>query len=297
MTKNAIEQKRIDAKTIAMDLLVDLIAGIAFGVSVNVFTAPNHIAPGGVTGFATLMNYIFGVPIGFMSFCINVPLLLIGVRVLGKEFFFRTLKSVVIINFSVDVIVPMMVQGYVYTGEKMMAGLMGGVLMGVCVGSVLQRGSTSGGLDIVGRVVRKKMPQFSIGKIMFAGDFTILVVSMLVYKNIESGLNGLICIFVSSKVVDYLLYGMEKGMMLYVVSDKAEEIAREIMSNIVRGATLIEAEGAYSHDPKKVVLCAIKDHQYPEVKKLIKQIDPNAFLMVNDAHDILGSGFSDMNAD
>lgn len=297
MTKNAIVQKQNMAKTIAMDLLVDLIAGIAFGISVNVFTAPNHIAPGGVTGFATLMNYIFGVPIGLMSFCINVPLLLIGVRVLGKEFFFRTLKSVVIINFSVDVIVPMMVQGYVYTGEKIMAGLMGGVLMGVCVGSVLQRGSTSGGLDIVGRVVRKKMPQFSIGKIMFAGDFTILVVSMLVYKNIESGLNGLICIFVSSKVVDYLLYGMEKGMMLYVISDKAEEIAREIMSSIVRGATMIQAEGAYSRDPKKVVLCAIKEHQYPEVKKLIKQIDPNAFLMVNDAHDILGSGFNDMNAD
>lgn len=297
MTKNAIVQKQNMAKTIAMDLLIDLIAGIAFGISVNVFTAPNHIAPGGVTGFATLMNYIFGVPIGLMSFCINVPLLLIGVRVLGKEFFFRTLKSVVIINFSVDVIVPMMVQGYVYTGEKIMAGLMGGVLMGVCVGSVLQRGSTSGGLDIVGRVVRKKMPQFSIGKIMFAGDFTILVVSMLVYKNIESGLNGLICIFVSSKVVDYLLYGMEKGMMLYVISDKAEEIAREIMSSIVRGATMIQAEGAYSRDPKKVVLCAIKEHQYPEVKRLIKQIDPNAFLMVNDAHDILGSGFNDMNAD
>ena len=297
MTKNAIVQKQNMAKTIAMDLLIDLIAGIAFGISVNVFTAPNHIAPGGVTGFATLMNYIFGVPIGLMSFCINVPLLLIGVRVLGKEFFFRTLKSVVIINFSVDVIVPMMVQGYVYTGEKIMAGLMGGVLMGVCVGSVLQRGSTSGGLDIVGRVVRKKMPQFSIGKIMFAGDFTILVVSMLVYINIESGLNGLICIFVSSKVVDYLLYGMEKGMMLYVISDKAEEIAREIMSSIVRGATMIQAEGAYSRDPKKVVLCAIKEHQYPEVKRLIKQIDPNAFLMVNDAHDILGSGFNDMNAD
>ena len=297
MTKNAIVQKQNMAKTIAMDLLIDLIAGIAFGISVNVFTAPNHIAPGGVTGFATLMNYIFGVPIGLMSFCINVPLLLIGVRVLGKEFFFRTLKSVVIINFSVDVIVPMMVQGYVYTGEKIMAGLMGGVLMGVCVGSVLQRGSTSGGLDIVGRVVRKKMPQFSIGKIMFAGDFTILVVSMLVYKNIESGLNGLICIFVSSKVVDYLLYGMEKGMMLYVISDKAEEIAREIMSSIVRGATMIQAEGAYSRDPKKVVLCAIKEHQYPEVKRLNKQIDPNAFLMVNDAHDILGSGFNDMNAD
>ena len=297
MTKNAIVQKQNMAKTIAMDLLIDLIAGIAFGISVNVFTAPNHIAPGGVTGFATLMNYIFGVPIGLMSFCINVPLLLIGVRVLGKEFFFRTLKSVVIINFSVDVIVPMMVQGYVYTGEKIMAGLMGGVLMGVCVGSVLQRGSTSGGLDIVGRVVRKKMPQFSIGKIMFAGDSTILVVSMLVYKNIESGLNGLICIFVSSKVVDYLLYGMEKGMMLYVISDKAEEIAKEIMSSIVRGATMIQAEGAYSRDPKKVVLCAIKEHQYPEVKRLIKQIDPNAFLMVNDAHDILGSGFNDMNAD
>lgn len=266
MVNSQLVQKESKLKTIAVDLLFDLIAGIAFGVSVNVFTAPNHIAPGGVTGFATLMNYIFGVPIGLMSFMINVPLLLSGVKILGKEFFVKTFKSVVIINFSVDVIVPFITQGYVYQGEKMMAGLMGGVLMGTCIGLVLQRGSTSGGLDIVGRMVKKQMPQFSIGKIMFAGDFTILVVSMLVYKNIESGLNGLICIFVSSKIVDYLLYGMEKGMMLYVVSDKAEEIATAIMSNIVRGATLLNAEGAYSHDPKKVVLCAIRDHQYPGVK-------------------------------
>lgn len=297
MVNSQLVQKESKLKTIAVDLLFDLIAGIAFGVSVNVFTAPNHIAPGGVTGFATLMNYIFGVPIGLMSFMINVPLLLSGVKILGKEFFLKTFKSVVIINFSVDVIVPFITQGYVYQGEKMMAGLMGGVLMGTCIGLVLQRGSTSGGLDIVGRMVKKQMPQFSIGKIMFAGDFTILVVSMLVYKNIESGLNGLICIFVSSKIVDYLLYGMEKGMMLYVVSDKAEEIATAIMSNIVRGATLLNAEGAYSHDPKKVVLCAIRDHQYPGVKRLVKQIDPNAFMMVNDTHDILGSGFNDINAD
>ena len=297
MVNSQLVQKESKLKTIAVDLLFDLIAGIAFGVSVNVFTAPNHIAPGGVTGFATLMNYIFGVPIGLMSFMINVPLLLSGVKILGKEFFVKTFKSVVIINFSVDVIVPFITQGYVYQGEKMMAGLMGGVLMGTCIGLVLQRGSTSGGLDIVGRMVKKQMPQFSIGKIMFAGDFTILVVSMLVYKNIESGLNGLICIFVSSKIVDYLLYGMEKGMMLYVVSDKAEEIATAIMSNIVRGATLLNAEGAYSHDPKKVVLCAIRDHQYPGVKRLVKQIDPNAFMMVNDTQDILGSGFNDINAD
>ena len=284
MVNSQLVQKESKLKTIAVDLLFDLIAGIAFGVSVNVFTAPNHIAPGGVTGFATLMNYIFGVPIGLMSFMINVPLLLSGVKILGKEFFVKTFKSVVIINFSVDVIVPFITQGYVYQGEKMMAGLMGGVLMGTCIGLVLQRGSTSGGLDIVGRMVKKQMPQFSIGK-------------MLVYKNIESGLNGLICIFVSSKIVDYLLYGMEKGMMLYVVSDKAEEIATAIMSNIVRGATLLNAEGAYSHDPKKVVLCAIRDHQYPGVKRLVKQIDPNAFMMVNDTHDILGSGFNDINAD
>ena len=106
MVNSQLVQKESKLKTIAVDLLFDLIAGIAFGVSVNVFTAPNHIAPGGVTGFATLMNYIFGVPIGLMSFMINVPLLLSGVKILGKEFFVKTFKSVVIINFSVGVIVP-----------------------------------------------------------------------------------------------------------------------------------------------------------------------------------------------
>lgn len=297
MTKSGMIKQESKAKTLIVDLLVDLIAGLSFGISVNVFTAPNHIAPGGVTGFATLMNYIFGVPIGLMSFMINVPLLLMGVKILGKSFFLKTFKSVVIINFAVDVLAPALTRGYVYQGEKIMAGLMGGVLMGVCIGLVLQRGSTTGGLDIVGRMLKKKMPQFSIGKIMFAGDFTILAFSMLVYRNIESGLNGLICIFVSSKILDYLLYGMDKGMMLYVVSDRSEEISKAIMAEMVRGATLLHAEGAYSHDPKKVVLCAIRDHQYPAVKRLVQQIDPNAFMMVNDTHDILGSGFNDIGAE
>ena len=187
MTNIGTIQKENKWKTLAIDMLVDLIAGTAFGISVNVFTAPNHIAPGGVTGFATLMNYIFGIPIGLMSFLINVPLLLIGVKVLGKDFFFRTFKSVVIINFAVDVIAPALTRGYVYTGEKIMAGLMGGVLMGACIGMVLQRGSTTGGLDVVSRVVKKKMPQFSIGKIMFAGDFTILAGDFLEDRTVVDG--------------------------------------------------------------------------------------------------------------
>lgn len=251
------ETKLQKSKELIFDILFDMAAGILFGISVNVFTAPNHIAPGGVTGFSTLMNYIFGFPIGGVAVCINVPLLLIAYRFLGKGFVLRTLKTVVIMNFFVDIGVPSITQ-YIYTGEKMVAGLMGGVLMGASIGLVLSRGSTTGGLDVVGRLLKMKMPHLSIGKMLFVGDFVVLFCSVFVYGNIESGIYGLICIYASSKMVDSLLYGMDKGKLIYVVSTQSNAIAKEIFKAIGRGATLLDGHGSYRNEERQVLMCAVQ---------------------------------------
>lgn len=290
------ETKLQKSKEFIFDILFDMAAGILFGISVNVFTAPNHIAPGGVTGFSTLMNYIFGFPIGGVAVCINVPLLLIAYRFLGKGFVLRTLKTVVIMNFFVDIGVPSITQ-YIYTGEKMVAGLMGGVLMGASIGLVLSRGSTTGGLDVVGRLLKMKMPHLSIGKMLFVGDFVVLFCSVFVYGNIESGIYGLICIYASSKMVDSLLYGMDKGKLIYVVSTQSNAIAKEIFKAIGRGATLLDGHGSYRNEERQVLMCAVRDNQYPKVKKAVYRVDPQAFVIVSEATDILGLGFRKIDED
>lgn len=277
------------AKELATDILFDLVGGVVYAVSVNVFTAPNHIAPGGVTGFATLMNYVFGIPIGVMSLMINIPLLLVALRFLGKGFFLRTLKTVFVMTTMVDSL-PLLIS-YTYEGERILAGLMGGVLTGLSIALPLMRGSTTGGFDVVSRLVKLRMPHFSIGRLLFIADFTVILVSMLVYGNIESGLYGLIAIFACSRMVDSVLYGMDKGKMIHVISNKSAEVAKEIYNTIGRGATLLDAHGSYKNEARQVLLCAVRDHQYPLVKKAVYRVDPQAFVMVNEATDILGLGF------
>lgn len=288
--------KQQRTKEFLLDILFDMVGGVFFGLSVNVFTAPNHIAPGGVTGFATLMNYLFDLPIGGVAICINVPLLLLAYRLLGKGFVLRTLKTVLIMNFFVDIGIPSVTQ-YVYSGENIVAGLLGGVLMGASIGVVLTRGSTTGGLDVVGRLLKLKIPHLSIGRMLFVGDFVVLLVSVVVYGNIESGIYGLICIYASSKMVDSLLYGMDKGKLIHVVSTKSEEIAKEIFSTIGRGATLLDGHGSYKNDERKVLMCAVRDNQYPRVKKAVYRVDPQAFVIVSEASDILGLGFRKIEED
>ncbi len=286
-----MDSKKI--QRIAVDVLFDVMAGLIFGVSVNFFTAPNHIAPGGITGISTLINYLFHIPIGTMSFLLNVPLMLIAFRYLGKSFSVHTLKSMTIISFSVDLVA--MVFGALgisgYQGDRILAGLMGGVMTGLALSLVFLRGSTTGGLDIVSRLLKKKFPHISIGHLLFAADFCVLSISVLVYGNIESGLYGLITIFASSRMVDMVLYGGDRGKNMMIVTQHPHEMAKGIKDAVNRGVTLMHAEGSYSGTPLKVVMCALRDNQYPIVKKLVYEIDPQAFLIVNEASEILGYGF------
>ena len=286
-------------KTLLGDLLFDVLAGIIAGISINFFTAPNQIAPGGVTGISTLINYLTGFPIGTMSFLLNVPLMLIAFKCLGKRFSVVTLKSMTIVSFSVDIVawVFQQLNVTVYAGDRILAGIMGGVLTGFAMALVFMRGSTTGGLDIITRLLKKKFPHMSMGNLQFAEDACVLIVSMLVYGNLESGLYGLITIFTCSKMVDAVLYGGDKGKSVLIMSSKPEEIAKAINNDVRRGVTLLSGQGAYSEQERKIVLCAVRDNQYPMVKKVVHAIDPTAFIIVNEASEILGTGFRPINSE
>ena len=286
-------------KTLLGDLLFDIAGSLLIGMSVNFFTAPNHMAPGGVTGIATLINYLFGIPIGTMSFLINVPLMLIAFKYLGRRFSLYTLKSMTILSFAVDAVAVFMsltgLEGY--SGDPLLASLMGGVLTGLGLALIFLRGSTTGGLDIVARLAKKKFPHISVGRLLFMADACVLISSVVIYGNIESGLCGLVCIFANSRMLDTVLYGGDKGKAIMIISDKSKEIATVINKDVRRGVTLLSGQGAYSEQERKIVLCAVRDNQYPAVKKVVHTIDPNAFIIVNTASEILGTGFRPIELD
>jgi len=280
-------------KTLLMDILFDIAGSMLIGISVNCFTAPNHMAPGGVTGIATLINYLTDMPIGTVSFLINVPLMIIAFKYLGVRFSAYTLKSMTILSLCVDLVGIIMEQiGYAgYIGNPLLASLAGGVITGTGLALVFLRGSTTGGLDIVSRLLKKKYPHMSMGRLLFLADFCVLASSVVIYGNIESGLYGIICIFANSRMLDTVLYGGDKGKSIMIVSEKYYEIAKAINNEVNRGVTLLSGQGAYSEQDRKVILCAVRHNQYPSVKRVVHNIDPNAFIIVNEATEILGMGF------
>lgn len=276
------------SREFAVDLFYDIIGSFLYAFAVNMFTAPNHIAPGGITGIATLINYLTGAPIGTVGMLFNIPLLIISYKLLSKQITLKTLKSIMVVTVMLDIVT---VNIKPYNGDKLLACIFAGVMMGAGLGTIFLRGSTTGGADIINRLIRKKLPHVSIGRLSLCFDCVVLSLSAIVYGSLESALYAMIAIFVESRMVDSLLYGLDKGKMLYIISDKSKEIGKTITTELGRGATLLTATGVYSEQQRQVLMCAVRNHQYPAVKRIAHRIDPYSFLIVTDAEEILGEGF------
>ncbi|WP_312642123.1 YitT family protein [Hydrogenoanaerobacterium sp.] len=280
--------KKINPKELAGDLICDAACGILNGISVAMFTAPNHIAPGGVTGIATIINYLSGLPIGTVAMLINIPLLLVAYKILGKRFTLLTLKSTFIMSFFIDLCAVVLPP---YRGNLLLAAMFGGAAGGIGLGLVFMRGSTTGGTDIMCRLAKLKYPHLPFGKVLLILDGVVILAAALVYRNMESALYALITILASSKMIDMILYGMDKGKVVYVVSTSTREIAKAIIEEMDRSATLLKSVGAYSQKDQEMLMCAVRDEQYPTLKKIVLRVDKNAFMIVADAGEILGEGW------
>ncbi len=273
-----------------IDIFVIIIASGIYSLGVHYFTAPNNIAPGGVTGIATIISSVSGFSVGILYGIINLPLLIIGFIFLGRSMMVKTIISVAVITVATDFLFSGLP---VYTGDKMLAAVFGGLLFGIGLGLVYYREGTTGGTDITNRIIHMKVPHISLGKIMVIVDAFIIAFAVFVYKNIESGLYAVITIFVCSKVVDLILYGNLEGKLLLIFSDKHEEITERILKEHHRGVTLLSGVGAYSGNEKKVICCAVQKNQYVKIKRIVSRIDQRAFIVITNAGEVLGEGFSE----
>lgn len=275
-------------RKLAVDIVYDIASALFFAVGLSCFSAPNQIAPGGASGVAVLVRHLVGLPLGTVTLLINIPLLLLAWRFLGRSFTLKTLKTVAIQTVMLNYVAPYFP---IYQGEHIIAGLFGGVFIGVALALVFMRGSTTGGGDIVSRLTQLRFRHVPIGKMMLAFDMLVLVASMLVFRNIEAGLYGLISIYATSRVVDGMLYGLDNGKVLLVISPQQKEIANQILEKLGRGVTFLEGQGAYSGQQRQVLMCAVRSPEYHSVEEIIRGLDPDAFVLTLEAGEIQGEGF------
>ncbi len=277
-------------KTALLDVFTIIVSGFIFSLGLESFTAPNGIAPGGASGACVALSHITGISEGVLYFVVNVPLIVIGFIFLGKKLMLKTLLSIVTITLATDYVFVYLPD---YKGDPILAAIFGGVLIGVGLGLCYHREGTSGGTDILNRLIYKRLPYVSIGVITFATDFAVVLFAAVVFKSVESALYAIIAIFVSSKVIDIIVYGSYEGKMLLIFTDKHEEIAKKITGS-GRGVTFLQGKGAYSGKDKQVICCAVRKNDYVRIKRYVKEVDSSAFMIITSAKEVLGKGFNEI---
>jgi len=282
-------EKKFNLKELSLDILFDIIAGFLQAIGLHCFINSIDIAPGGATGLAIIFNRLTGLPIGTLNFMINVPLLIASWIWLGKSMTLKTFKTVAIISFIIDVIVTPYVP--IYVGDKIISCIAGAVLVGASLAVVFVRGSTTGGGDIMAKLLQKFRPHLPTNTAIMMTDFVIIGTSILVFRNIDAGLYGLLNMYLGSYIIELMLYGPNKSTMITVMSSHVEEIAEELMDFLERGCTYYKSEGAFSKREGKTLICVVDKKQFHKAKKIIYGIDPTAFLIVSEAKEVYGEGF------
>lgn len=289
--EKAVKQKR--SLKWLLDIPLIILGAIIYSAGINCFTAPNDIAPGGVSGLATVISYLTDhkVTIGLVFGLVNIPLVIAGFIKLGKPMMLRTVLAVAVTTMCTDFFSTLFP---VYVGDRIIAAVFGGVLIGAGLGIVYNREGTTGGTDIINKIIQKAKPHLSLGFIMMMTDAAVVLISILAFGNLESGLYAIITIFVSSRLMDYILYGGREGKAVLIFSEKSDEIGQAIINNISRGATYLKGEGVYTGKDKNVICCAVHKNEYAKLKRIVKEYDPNAFIITATADEVLGNGFIDI---
>lgn len=268
-----------------------ILGAACFGLSFNLFLEPNGITCGGISGVALIVIEIFDfkhITVGFLSFLFNIPLFFFGYRQIGKHFFFGSLLGMAASSVFLDLFAAVLPT--VQT-EPLLAAIFGGCLLGIGLGFVFAAGASTGGGDIAARLLKQKFRNFPIGKLLLTLDLIIAVATALVYREFNSMLFSFVTLYLCSALLDKVVYGLEYAKVALIVSEQYEKIAHEVAEKLERGVTLLHGEGYFTRNEKQVLLSAVKRKQLAQLKELVMEIDPDAFVILLDAHQVLGDGF------
>ncbi len=282
-----MDKKKV--RNLAIDLLADVVGSLFIAVGIYNFAAASEFPVTGVSGVALVFYYYWHLPIGTVTMILNIPIILICGRILGLSFMLKSLKTMLISMFFMDVIAPLLP---VFQGDLMLSCICMGIFSGLGYALIFMRNSSTGGTDFITMSIRAKKPHLSLGKIIMVLDCTVLVVTgFLMGGHVESIIYGLIGTAIVSFVVDKVIYGLDAGKVTLIVTDHGQEVSDKIHELTERGATILKGAGSYSKNDKQIVFCACSYKQMHVVQKAVKEVDENAFMVIMEANEVRGEGF------
>lgn len=277
------------------DTLRDAVGALLVAIGVYTFAAFADIAPGGVSGIALIIHYFVPrLPIGSISLILNIPLLFIALRFLSRKFLLRTFRSLVVLAFFMDVVMPLFPHYQTTDSTRAIASIFAGVFTGAGLAVVYGNASCTGGTDLLTMSMKKVRPHLSLGSITMIIDGIIILAGGLVYGNVNAVLYGFLFTYVSAEIMDKMMYGVVSGKMALIITQDSKPIAKAIDSQIARGSTILQAKGSYSGQPKEIILSAMSRQQLPTLRKVLKTTDPNALLIILEYNEVFGSGFQSL---
>lgn len=279
------------------------IGSIITAASINAFMVPYKIAPGGVSGIATVIYYLTNgkLSVGATMLFLNIPLFILGMRFIGRQFILKTLYGTILLSVLIDSTEPVteyFVQNFLtrfgeqpYSPDLLLYSIFGGFLMGIGLGLVFKSGATTGGTDLAARIVNHFIPVFTMGQTLLFIDASVIVIAAGAFKSFQLALYAIVTLYISSKVIDAILEGVNFAKALFIISDSPDEIAQSILKDIDRGVTSLKGTGMYTGNDKEVLFCVVHRGQLPLLKKIVKETDQRAFVVLTDIREVVGEGF------
>lgn len=286
--KDKLLERRSSALRLLRDYALIALGCLIFALGFDLFMEPHSINVGGVSGVAMLLVEVTGIgSVGVFTVLLNVPLFLMGYKVLGKRFFFGSLFGMLASSLFLDVcsIIP------APQTETLLGALFGGVLSGVGIGLVFMGHASTGGSDIIARLLKRKFRDLKMGKLMLMVDLVIVAFTGVVFRDISKALYSVVILYVSAEVMDAILYGLDYSTVALIITERYDEVYAAIGNQLDRGATFLDGRGGYTGAPKTVIMTAVSRRQVSDLKQLVQSIDPNAFMILQEAHQVLGEGF------
>lgn len=267
------------------------IGAILYAAAIGMFLDPNSLAPGGVTGISIILSRLIPVETGTLILLFNIPILILGTWKFGFRFIVSTIYCILIISPMTNFFTA---KFGALTEDSFLAGLAGGALLAVGMGTVFRAKATTGGIDIIVKIIRTKKPHLKTNNLFLLMDAVVVTCSALVFKDIDKALYAGMTVIVTSLVMDIVLYGKDEAKLIHIISDKSEEITKRLLDDLEIGVTYVRGEGAYSGKEKKVIMCVVKKQISPKVEDIIKEEDPMAFMIVSSAMEIYGEGYKNL---
>ncbi len=285
-----ILKKELIKKTIT-DIICILIGTLLMVLGMVVFTIPNNLAPGGVSGLATALHQIIPLSIGLITLIINVPIFIIAWRRFGFRSLVLTGIATLLFSFLLDIVSPYLIT---YTGNRLLASIFGGVLLGAGIGMMFVRGVTSGGTDLISMIMKRPFPQIPSGTMLVIIDSIVILIAVLIFKDIEVALYSTVTIFVQGKVIDAMQQGIDYAKIVLIITEKPKEILQILAMEKGRGVTEFTAKGGFSGKEKTMLLTVARRSEISDTLRTVKQIDPRAFTILHDATEVHGEGFKEL---